>query len=143
MNEMQEQGQQGRGEDNDRAWAKRMADEREKREVARYEALRQIIEVTQAGVAKAGVDIEDVKAKVDALFEKANPPEPTSAFGKFIAKADAAVRTALPFVTVGAAAVATGYGAYRGGKAAYGYATRKKPDATAQPVGEPVAVPKR
>jgi len=139
----------GRAEENDRAWAKRMADERERRDVARINELKQVVEVTQSGVAKVGVDVEklgatvdELRTKVEALHEKANPAESPYAFDRFVMRMDARIRRALPYVTVAGAAVATGYGAYRGGQALRN-SMRKRVDVTIQPVGEPVSVPKR
>jgi len=132
----------GRQEMTDREWAKKLADERERREVARHNELKQIAETTQNGTAKIGVDVEELKGKVDAIFEKTCTPAATSTFGKFVEKADAAMRRALPYVTVAGAAVATGYGAYRGGRYVRD-SMRKRVDVSIQPVGEPVSVPKR
>lgn len=144
-NEAQQHEGHGRQEmTDDREWAKKLADERERREVARHNELKQIAETTQNGVAKSGVDVEELKTKVDAIFEKTCVPAATSTFGKFVEKADAAVRRALPYVTVAGAAVATGYGAYRGGQYVRN-SLRKRVDVDVhiQPVGEPVSVPKR
>lgn len=133
-----------RADENDRQWAKRMADERERRDVHRINELKQTAEVTQAGVAKIGADVEELRAKVDALHEKANPAESPYAFDRFIMRMDANVRRVLPYVTVAGAAAAVGYGTYRGGKALRASMQKRVDvDVTIKPVGEPVSVPKR
>lgn len=125
-------------ETNDRAWARRLADEREAREIARHAEQKEIGQVTQAGVAKMGVDLDDLKTKVDAIFEKTCTPEPTTGFGKFIAKADAVIRRALPVVTVVGGTAAAGYGVVKGVQ--YVRRTMNKPDVTIQPVPGEVSV---
>lgn len=144
----QPHGQQGRrggreATDDDRAWSQRMMDEREKRDQARFETLKQIEELTQRGVAHNGVKIEDMSVKLDAMFEKTVADEtlPTSTFGRTVYWLDQKIKKALPYVTVAGAAVAVGYGGYRGVKAVRN-SMRKRvdvhADVTIKPVGEGV-----
>lgn len=65
-----------------------------------------------------------------------------NAFAKAVHFLDSKLTSALPYIRVGAAAVAAGgvaYGGFKGAQAGYRWAT-KKPDAQAMPVGEPISV---
>lgn len=129
-------------QEGDRRWAQKLAEERERRDIERFETLKQQQELMMRGVSSVGVDVKDTKEKVDAIFETVCTPEPTSAVGKAVHMADQAIKRVLPYLTVASALAALGYGGYRGGKAVVNR-FRKKEDATIKPVGEPVAAPKR
>ena len=142
-NETQTQQTPAHTNDNDRAWAKKMAEEKERREEQRYEMLKQVNELTQRGVASVGVDVTDIKMKVDALYEDAMGKEPEYTFDRWVHKADKAIKRILPYLTVGATAAAIGYGGYRGAKAVRNGFKKKVDvdlDVHISPVGEPIKV---
>lgn len=129
--------------DNDRAWAQRMAEAKERRDTERHNELKQLGELTQHGVSRLSVEMEETKVKVDAIYETVVGDEPTSTFGKFIQKVDRGISKALPYLTVAGAAAAVGYGSYRGAKAVRGMFGKKvdvHADVTIAPVGEPLKV---
>ncbi len=141
-------GRGGRGQhDNDRDFAERQIAEKERRDNGRFETLRQQGELTARAVSQTGVKLDDIDMKVNALMEKAgltaDRTTPIGWLDQMIHTADQKIRRVAPYVTVAGAAVAVGYGGYRGVQAVRGMMRKKidvHADVTIKPVGEPVPI---
>lgn len=88
--------------------------------------------------------VEDVASMTGEIGSHVLPDTTTkrNAFAKAVHFIDSKLTTAMPYLRVGAAAVATAgvaYGGFKGAQAGYRWATTKKPDAKAMPVGEPIS----
>ena len=117
--------QQPQQTDADRSWAARMAREKEDRDIKRHDELKQLTEHVAAGLARAGVAVEETATKVDAIFETVVGKEPTNPVAKVIFMADNALKAALPTLRVTGALAAVGYGGYRGVQGVRGYLARR------------------
>lgn len=115
-------------EQGDRAWAARMAREKEERDVERHKAVLGSVEEIASGMAKSAVETE---AKLKAIFDTVVPTPPTSTVGKLIVQADNMLKRALPALRVTGAAVAVGYGGYRGVQGVRGILARREAARTA------------
>lgn len=122
----------------DQAFAKRMAAERERGDQQRHKEVSERIEGVSREQARQGAQLDELRAKIDAANERLNPTPPSGGLAGFMHKLDATLKAAQPYVIAAAGATAVGVGVYTGGRAAHRWwkgapaaATPAAPDATA------------